>query len=323
LQSSAGKVGSGNLEHRTGLDAKRDEVGDLARAFDDMVADLRRSYVMLENEIVQHRITRADLDRHKEGLEHLVEVRTSELESALAELEAATAAKDSFFAAMSHELRTPLNSIIGFSDIMLKGRAGSINEEQTRQLAMVNRSGKQLLAIISDLLDLARIEAGHITVVPGDVDVRELSHRVVAMMEPLAGEKGLKVTCSVEPRVPRSIYSDSGKVEQILLNLLSNAVKFTDVGFVRLDITRDEDGAGRVFFTVTDTGAGIPEDDLGRIFERFHQVATVHIAKPTGTGLGLAICRDLAHALGGSIEVESEPGVGSAFRLVLPEQNRL
>jgi signal transduction histidine kinase len=185
---------------------------------------------------------------------------------------------------------------------------------------MVYRSGKQLLAMISDLLDLARIEAGHVDVISEDVDVRELSRRVVAMMEPVAGEKGLEVTCSVERSVPRLIYSDGGKIEQILLNLLSNAIKFTDEGSVRLDVTRHEGVDGRIAFTVTDTGTGIPAADHGRIFERFHQVSTGRTAKAPGTGLGLAICRDLAHALGGSIQVRSEPGVGSAFTIVLPER---
>ena len=315
LKASAGKVGAGNFIHRTGLATRRDEIGDLAGSFDDMVGDLARSYAMLETEIVDHRRTQNELDRHKDQLEDLVEQRTAELADALASLEAATEAKDRFLAAMSHELRTPLNSIIGFTDIILRGHAGLITEEQRRQLSMVHRSGKQLLELVNDVLDLSRIEAGHVSVHAEEFAIEPLARSLIESLTPIAEQKNLVMSLVVDESTPQTVYSDPGKVQQILLNLLSNALKFTEQGSVTMELAGGRDS---VRIAVRDTGMGVPRRDYDKIFDRFHQVDTPRLGKAPGTGLGLAICRNLASVLGGTITLESEEGVGSVFALTLP-----
>ena len=328
LRDSALRVGAGDLRHRTGYRGA-DEVGELAAAFDSMVADLQRSYSLLEQEILDRRKAEESLSEHKDHLEELVETRTGELAKAneglmqanerLAhmneELLGATHAKDDFLAAMSHELRTPLNSIIGFTNMMLRGLAGEINEEQAKQLGMVYRSGKHLLVIVNDLLDLSRIEAGHLDVTFHDIDVR---HTVAALVEtvlPMADEKELAVSWRCEPDVPVTMTTDGGKLEQILLNLLTNAVKYTFSGSIELVV--DVSGS-EILFAVQDTGIGISEHDLDRVFERFHQLQVPNVAKSPGVGLGLVISRSLAETLGGTLTVVSEVGRGSVFTLALP-----
>jgi len=248
------------------------------------------------------------------GLERRVAERTAELVRARERAEAADRVKSAFLATMSHELRTPLNSVIGFTGIMLQGLAGPLNAEQTKQLRMVKESAHHLLALINDVLDISKIEAGQIEVFAAPFVLREAVQKVVQTVMPLADKKNLPVTVKVAPDVG-IVTSDRRRVEQILLNLLSNAIKFTELGHVCVEARRN---AGMVEVRISDTGIGIKTKDLGKLFQPFRQVDTGLTRHYEGTGLGLAICRRLLEKLGGAISVESEWGKGSTFRFTLP-----
>lgn len=254
------------------------------------------------------------LMRYKDSLEVLVDERTAELSQANTSLLEATKAKDKFLAAMSHELRTPLNSIIGFSGTMLQRLAGEINEEQERQLTLVQRSGRHLLMLINQVLDLSRIEAGQEHFEPEEFAVGTFVEELVDDVAGLAEEKGLVVRSDIAA-APESIVSDRDRLKQILLNLLSNGIKFTEQGEVSL--AASEQGE-LVVFRVSDSGPGIPFDEQGDVFEAFHQIRTSAGHKPAGTGLGLSISRELVTLLGGEISLESEPGHGSCFIVRIP-----
>lgn len=315
LRSNVREVGAGNLGVRSGVTGT-DEVGELASAFDVMVGDLQRSYARLEREIAERRSAEAALSEYRDHLEQIVDERTEELLRLNEDLVTATHAKDDFLTSMSHELRTPLNSIIGFTEIMLGGLAGDVSEEQRRQLTMVRDSGQQLLLLVDDVLDLARINAGHITVLLAETPVRETVDRIAGMMRPLADAKGLRLVIDVRDDVPESIVSDRGKVDQIMLNLLANAITYTDSGGVTVDVRRERDD--RIALEVSDTGVGIPEGEIEAIFEQFHRAHRELTATHPGTGLGLSISRRLAEVLGGHLVARSVPGEGSVFTLVLP-----
>ena len=256
-------------------------------------------------------------------LEQRVEERTvalaasnKALQEANAELELATHAKSDFLASMSHELRTPLNSVIGFSTILLSGAAGELNEEQHRQQEMINSSGKHLLALVNDILDLSKIEAGKIELEIEDFSLREIMSAVVGMLNAGAEDKGLEVDVTMsEPEAV--LHTDLRAVEQILINLAGNAVKFTDEGVISLDafVTQED----RAVFRVRDTGSGIPEESFEAIFDPFRQVGQPRgEGQQKGTGLGLAICALLAQRLGGILSVDSTLGEGSTFTLDIP-----
>jgi PAS domain S-box-containing protein len=229
-------------------------------------------------------------------------------------LTAASTAKSEFLANMSHELRTPLNSIIGFSGVMLQGLTGELTSEQSNQLVMIRHSGERLLALISDILDLSRIESGRALVKPGDVDLCELVASAIETVQPMANEHGLRLELiAVPPGL--HLITDEQKVHQVLVNLLANAVKFTDNGSVSLEVTTPSEAT--VVLKVLDTGVGIAPEDLSEIFGEFIQIPRQG-AKPEGTGLGLAISRRLAVMLGGTLTASSVEGKGSTFTLVLP-----
>jgi signal transduction histidine kinase len=278
-----------------------------------------------------------------DNLERRVIERTAELGKANEELEAFSTAvsrdlrvaeaadriKSAFLATMSHELRTPLNSIIGFTGIVLLGRAGPLNPEQAKQLGMVQESAWQLLALINDVLDLSKIEAGQLEVHAASFDLRASIERVIAMVRPLAEKKGLLLTTETDPELGEMI-GDQRRVEQILLNLLSNAIKFTDIGSVKLtaellaDFQTSHDAlpwpTARIH--VTDTGIGIQPEDLAVVFAPFRQIESGLARQSEGTGLGLAISRRLALLIGGEIIATSDGSHGSEFTLILPWQKR-
>jgi len=236
------------------------------------------------------------------------------LMDALERAESADRLKSQFLAMMSHELRTPLNSILGFSGILLEGLAGPLNEEQTRQLRMVQKSAEHLLDLITDILDISKIDAGELRLVKERFHLPELIERAVATVRPQAVERGLILDVVIAPEVG-AIVSDRRRVEQILLNLLSNAIKFTDTGGVRVEA---KVAAGRVCVSVADTGVGIQQHEMQRLFKPFSQTSSATTRGTQGTGLGLAIARRLVEALGGSIRAESEQGKGSTFSFDLP-----
>ena len=232
------------------------------------------------------------------------------------ELARATAAKSDFLASMSHELRTPLNSIIGFTGLLMNGMTGELTDEQHRQLAIVNNAGRHLLALVNDVLDLAKIEAGRVEIHERKVDMGRPVGEAVTIIGPLAEQARLTLEVSgIDALGP--VTTDEEKVRQILLNLLSNAVKFTHEGGITIRGESVPDGS--VAISVTDTGSGIPEQHLETVFEEFAQLPALDgRAKPAGTGLGLAISRRFARMLGGDLTVTSTVGVGSVFTLELP-----
>ncbi len=221
--------------------------------------------------------------------------------------------KSRFLAAMSHELRTPLNSILGFSQLLLTDRFGSLTEKQTKYVANVESSGQHLLLLINDLLDLSKVQAGKMDIALAAVGLFPLVEESVAKMRELAEAKGLELQVAGDNGLV--VLADPLRLNQILLNLLSNAIKFTDSGWVRIAAT----AAGEeVRLDVTDTGVGIDADDLERMFEEFTQAKTGRSKSAQGTGLGLPISRRLAELMGGRIEVASKVGEGTTFTLFLP-----
>jgi signal transduction histidine kinase len=228
--------------------------------------------------------------------------------------EAADRLKSAFLATMSHELRTPLNSIIGFTGIILQELGGPINEEQAKQLTMVKNSANHLLSLISDILDISKIEAGQLTVALEPFNLKESILKVARSVSPLAEKKGLDLSVEVAGDV-EDVTGDARRVEQILLNLLSNAVKFTEQGGISVRCARD---SGTYVTTVTDTGIGITDDGLECLFKPFRQIDTGLSRKYEGTGLGLSICKRLVELMGGIMLAESSPGKGSTFGFTLP-----
>jgi signal transduction histidine kinase/ActR/RegA family two-component response regulator len=229
-------------------------------------------------------------------------------------LGAATKAKSAFLAGMSHELRTPLNAIIGFTDALLAGVDGPMNEEQRASLTWVQRGGRDLLALINDILDLSKIEAGKLVIIPETFNPVELVASVQGQHRPLAEPKALALVLRNEGG-PEQVVLDRQRTRQILVNLVGNAVKFTAEGQVTIVMSGAAEEKLKV--AIQDTGPGISSGDLDRIFEEFRQVGP-NAGRSEGTGLGLAIGRQLARAMGGDITVTSTVGEGSTFILALP-----
>lgn len=278
-------------------------------------------------DITERKIMDLELKKHRDGLEDLVRERTRELErsqqalqylledvkEANARLKELDRLKSLFIASMSHELRTPLNSIIGFTGILLQGLAGPMNEEQKKQLGMVKSSSVHLLSLITDIIDLSKIEAGKVDISIDRFDLAETAREVLASFVPPAERKGLAMEIDAPHTLP--VMSDARRVRQVLMNLVGNAVKFTDHGGVRVRLT-EKDGVAEV--SVIDAGAGIREDDMDKLFRTFSQVTSSEMPKHEGTGLGLYLSKKLITLLGGEIEAESEYGRGSVFRFRLP-----
>jgi signal transduction histidine kinase len=265
---------------------------------------------------IERKRAERDLAEYYSRLESVVAERTIQLTRANNRLVAATEAKSRFLASMSHELRTPLNSIIGFSGVLQQGLSGPLTPEQSEQVGFISGSGKQLLGLINNVLDIARIESGMVEVSKAQFPIGPFVRTITDSIRPLADAKGLALEMIVNREAEQTeLHTDPERVGQVLLNLLSNAVKFTEEGTVTLEVGLPDprDAA----FVVRDTGVGILDTDLKRVFEEFEQVA-VQGMTPRGTGLGLAISRELAGILGGSLSVSSTPGTGSTFTLLIP-----
>ncbi|HMU95142.1 MAG TPA: ATP-binding protein, partial [Anaerolineales bacterium] len=238
----------------------------------------------------------------------------NEAQSARAAAEHANSAKSTFMANMSHELRTPLNAIIGFTRIVRRKAEGILPEKQTENLDKVLSSSEHLLGLINTVLDIAKIEAGRVDVVPADFDVLALADQCAFLATPLL-KPG--VTLTKQTADPFTAFSDQDKIKQIIINLLSNAAKFTHNGNISLSVSHSD---STMNIAVQDSGIGISEEALGRVFEEFQQADTTTTRQYGGTGLGLAISRNLARLLGGDLTAISELGKGSTFTLTLPLQ---
>ena len=249
------------------------------------------------------------------------------LRVAMEAAEAADRIKSAFLATMSHELRTPLNSIIGFTGIVLQGLAGPLNAEQSKQLGMVRDSARHLLALINDVLDISKIEAGELPVACEPFDLARSIEKVAGIVRPMADKKGLALLVEVAPALG-SMVSDARRVEQVLLNLLGNAVKFSEQGAVTLraeavsgfKLDAQHEPVPAVRLSVADTGIGIKPEDMAVLFTPFRQIDSALSRKHEGTGLGLAICRRLTELMGGTIDARSQWGQGSEFTVTLPLQ---
>jgi signal transduction histidine kinase len=241
--------------------------------------------------------------------------RSQDVEAKNAQLAQASQMKSKFLAAMSHELRTPLNAIIGFSEVLDARMFGQLNEKQAEYVKDIHESGRHLLSLINDILDLSKIEAGRMELALSPFDLHQLLESATLLVQERAAKHGLTLEVSIDERLG-SIVADQLKLKQILLNLLTNAVKFTpDGGRIQVKAVR-EDGA--VTLSVSDTGIGIAPEDRAAIFDEFRQVITEDGRKREGTGLGLALTERFVDMHHGTIGVQSEPGKGATFTVTLP-----
>ncbi len=236
-----------------------------------------------------------------------------ELQAAKELADAANRSKSEFLANMSHELRTPLNAILGFAQLL--ERDATLSTVQRQYLGIINRSGEHLLALINDILEMSKIEAGRISLTRQSFDLYKLLDNLTEMLRLKADNKGLRLSCNRESDLPRQIVTDKGKLRQVLINLLGNAIKFTEAGEVLLTVQRQQattSGDARLQFAIADTGPGIAPEEMGQLFAAFKQTSTGARAKE-GTGLGLSISQKFAQLLGGEINVDSTVGAGSTF----------
>ena len=263
-------------------------------------------------DITERKRRDSELDGYRHHLEELVEIRTRELAVAKDRAESSNRAKSVFLANMSHELRTPLNAILGFAQLLQHDPG--LQEESRQKLATIDRAGQHLLALINDVLEISRIEAGRSETRAAAFNLSELLTDLEDMIRVRAEHKGLAFEVTHPPELPHYVMGDAPHLKQILINLLGNAVKYTERGRISLQVTPVN---GHIRFDVTDSGQGIEPKDLEKIFLAFYQTEA-GIAKGEGTGLGLAISREYARLMGGELEVRSQPGQGSVFTLRVP-----
>jgi signal transduction histidine kinase/DNA-binding response OmpR family regulator/HAMP domain-containing protein len=271
-------------------------------------------------QFIERKLAEEALLRAKEELEEKVAERTQEIAEKNRELEIANQHKSEFLASMSHELRTPLNAIIGYSEMLQEEMADLGNEGYTADLGKIHAAGKHLLGLINEILDLSKIEAGKMDLYLETFDVARMVQDAIAIVKPLVDRNSnqLVVNC---PAGVGSMHADLTKTRQTLFNLLSNASKFTDHGTITLDVTRESvGGEDTLLFAVSDTGIGMTEEQVGKLFQAFSQADASTTKKYGGTGLGLAISRHFCRMMGGDITVVSQPGKGSTFTVRLPVQ---
>jgi len=266
--------------------------------------------------ILKHQVNARTLELRQinQEMEQRIVERTAELAAAMEKAQAADRLKSAFLATMSHELRTPLNAIIGFTGIMLQGLAGPLNEEQVKQMTMVQGSARHLLALINDVLDISKIEAGQLALSVTSFELRPSIEKMVKLVLPLAEKKGLDLKLELSDDLGTAT-TDQRRLEQIILNLLNNAIKFTEKGNISISC-RIEDN--HYILSISDTGIGMRPEEIPNIFQPFHQIDTGLTRKYEGTGLGLSICKKLLEMMGGNIHVESQLGQGSIFTIRFP-----
>jgi signal transduction histidine kinase/CheY-like chemotaxis protein len=253
------------------------------------------------------------------SLFHDVTAAERRLAQAKMNAEAANQAKSQFLATMSHEIRTPLNAVLGLNELMLHS---NLDSQQRRHAELIGSSGRLLLALINDILDVSRIEAGHLQLTSAPFSIRTAAEGVVALMRERAVAKGLALRLEIVPNDDALIQGDAIRIQQILFNLIGNAVKFTDRGSVVV-VAAVEPGAGRTLtlrLTVSDTGIGIPESAMATLFDRFTQADSTTMRRYGGSGLGLAITREIVQMMGGTVTTTSTPGLGSRFTIAIPSR---
>ena len=252
------------------------------------------------------------MENQVQNLEKTVSQRTADLLAAKEAAEAASRAKSDFLANMSHEIRTPLNGVVGMLELML---GTNLDATQQRYIRTARTSSDCLLSVINDILDFSKIEAGKVELDCTPFNLLELVEETAETFAARAEEKGLELCCDVAPEVPQNLLGDPDRLRQILVNLLSNAIKFTEQGHVLIKVARIAEGTGDslLHFSVSDTGIGIPEDRLPRLFQSFSQADSSTTRRYGGTGLGLVLCKHLAQLFGGKVGVESVPSQGSTF----------
>jgi signal transduction histidine kinase/DNA-binding response OmpR family regulator len=294
------------------LRTANEELEEQSRALEESQTALENQQAELEQTNEQLAEQAANLDLKNTALTTAQE----QLRDRALELERASRYKSEFLANMSHELRTPLNSSLILAKLLADNAGGNLNEEQVRFAQTIYSAGNDLLNLINDILDISKVEAGKLELVPEELPLRRVIEGLARTFEPLAHQKNLEFSLTVEPSVPVAIHTDRQRLEQILKNLLSNAVKFTDAGRVSLTVSANADGW--VQFEVQDSGIGIAPEQQEKIFDAFHQADGSTARKYGGTGLGLSISRDLTSLLGGTLTVASTMGEGSTFTLSLP-----
>jgi len=295
------------------LRTANEELEEQSRALEESQSSLENQQAELEQTNDQLAEQALNLDMKNAALTEAQD----QLRARALDLERASRYKSEFLANMSHELRTPLNSSLILAKLLSDNVPGNLNEEQVRFAQTIYSAGNDLLNLINDILDISKVEAGKLELLPEDLPLRRTVEGLGRTFEPLAKQKELQFTVTVEPNVPASIHTDRQRLEQVLKNLLSNAVKFTEQGAVSLTVSATDEGW--VQFTVQDSGIGIAPEQQERIFEAFHQADGTTSRRFGGTGLGLSISRDLTSLLGGTLVVSSTPGEGSSFTLSLPK----
>jgi signal transduction histidine kinase len=299
-------------------------ISDIARALSQppsgdpsaMMREQNRELMQSLEELRNRQQETEQLSRELSDTNRGVVALYAELEGRAEQLRQASELKSRFLSHMSHEFRTPLNSILALSRLLLDHVDGELNAEQEKQVGYIRRSAEGLLELVNDLLDLAKVEAGKADVKAVRFAVAELFGGLRTTLKPLQTSSAVDLAFAAASDLPE-LFTDEAKVAQILRNLISNALKFTEAGEVHVSATYDP-GSGRVTFAVRDTGIGIAHKDRDRIFEEFSQLDTRLHRHVKGTGLGLPLSRNLAALLGGEIGLESVPGQGSVFRLVIP-----
>jgi signal transduction histidine kinase len=289
LQRTVRRVAVGDLDARSTVIGD-DEISELARGFNQMAQALNQRI--------------AEIDEKNRALS-----------IATAEAREASRLKDEFLAVMSHELRTPLNAIIGFTGVILM-ESDQLTARHTHLLTRLEANSERLLALINDILDISRIEAGRLEIVPSEIDLRKMVGRLCDQLAVLAQERQLAFSYQFDDALPQKVWLDEDGLTKIVTNLISNAIKFTDQGSVRVDLRRQ--GENTLLIEVSDTGRGIPAHMQEIIFERFRQVDGSVTREHGGTGLGLAIVRRMCEAMGGTVRVRSVIGEGSTFTVLLP-----
>ncbi|HPR90736.1 MAG TPA: HAMP domain-containing sensor histidine kinase, partial [Synergistaceae bacterium] len=319
LRRGAEEIGRGNLLYRIEIQGT-DEVSQLSRAFNNMSIQLNRS-------MEEMRIGKQQIEEYSQRLRSAhtsLEMYSKELEKVNQELltsninlQKANEVKDTFLSTVSHELKTPLTSIIGYVSMILEGALGGVPREQKESLEVVLRRGKDLQSLISDLLSLSRIDAGKIELRKSYIDLLQEIRGLEEVFSERLKELGLRLEIETTESVPR-VYADRDRINQVIFNLVGNAIKFTREGGVIKVSAVHRQPENDIMVSVTDSGIGISEQELGHVFERFYQVDKHEGREYGGTGLGLSIAKDLVELHEGKIWVESSLGEGSTFTFTLP-----